>query len=101
MGALYQVAITEILGLETCIDGVMMDPIDPPEATVTVESCKDLSDSLGQEVLIAGTHTGTAEDGYELTIGCSKYSGLVAPWKNNARKAVNNGNKERSKNCGQ
>ncbi len=68
---------------------------------VTVTSCKDLSESLHAVHLIAGIYAGTQEEGYELTVGCTKATGLVAPWKSNkfANRAVTKGNLERRNKC--
>ncbi len=35
---------------------------------------------MNKPVLIAGTHTGTVEDGYQLHLGCTKQTGLIADW---------------------
>ncbi len=96
----YEVTVDDALPLETCIDKARVPAITlASNSTVTVTSCYDLSSYLNTEVLISGIHTGTQEEGYELTVGCSKSTGLVAPWKDTDSALVTRAIASRPHNC--
>ncbi len=74
----YQMTVHELFDEHTC------SVIKIPTGTATLHTsdghCYNLMAKMNKLVLIAGTYTGTVEDGYQLHLGCNRKTGLIADW---------------------
>ncbi len=79
----YQMTVHESFDVHTCNGPVRQASITIETGTATLHTnghCSNLMAKMNTPVLIAGTYAETVGNGYELHLGCTKQSGLIADW---------------------